>query len=200
MIVLPLDPDLGHPTGGNVTVEARIRRNACVNNAVLNLGILGGIASNRNRVAVATSHNLFSGRPAAANVRLVGGQNVLGPGSHHNRVTLRSIGDRFLGAAVGLQVEGGALQPEAMSGGFSLAERQSSHNRVTVVLDGAAFEGHDLDIAAYGTISRSNEPGGDHNAVKVVIAQAESPGLTIRVFDCFPEQNFAACSNKTDVR
>ena len=170
MIILSLDPDLGHPTGGGVTVEAVIRRNACVNNAVMNLGIIGGIGSDHNRVHVETSHNLFGGRPVVANVRVVGGQNVLSPGSHHNRVKLRSIGDRFVGAAVGLQVEGGALQPASISGSFSVAERQSSNNQVKVELTKATFEGNDLDIVAYGAISRTNEPGGDHNEVEVGIA------------------------------
>ena len=199
MIILSLDPDLGHPTGGGVTVAAVIRCNACVNNAVMNLGIIGGIGSDHNRVHVETSHNRFGGRAVVANVRVVGGQNVLSPGSQHNRVTFRSIGDRFVGAAVGLQVEGGALQPASISGSFSVAERQSSDNQVTVELTKATFEGNDLDIVAYGAISRTNEPGGDHNEVEVGISHAGAPRLTNKAFDCFPRENFAACCNKADV-
>jgi hypothetical protein len=199
MIILSLDPDLDHPTSGNVRVEAKIRRNASVNNAGMNLVIFGGIGSNHNRMDVGTSHNLFGGRASPANVRVVGGQNVLTPGSHHNRVKLRSVGDHIVGAAVGLQVEGGALQSESMSGSFSLPERQSSNNKVTAVLADATFESNLADIVAYGGISRTNEPGGDYNEVRVVIAHAGSPRLTIKAFDCFPEENFAACSNRADV-
>jgi hypothetical protein len=199
MIILSLDPGLGHPTGGHVRVEAKIRRNASANNVTINLVIFGGIGSDHNRMDVETSHNLFGGCASLASVRVVGGQNVLTPGSHHNRVKLRSVGDRIVGAAVGLQVEGGALQSESMSGSFSLLERQSSNNKVTVLLAGATFESNLGDIVAYGGISRTTEPGGDHNAVRVVIPHAGSPRLTVKTFDCFPEGNFAACCNKASV-
>jgi len=199
MIILSLDPDLGHSTGGKVRVEAIIQHSASVNSTTVNLLIIGGIGSDHNRMDVQTSCNLFGGRASVANVRVVGGQNVLTPGSHHNRVKLRSVGDRFVGAAVGLQVEGGALQSESMSGSFSLPERQSSNNKATAVLTGATFESNLNDIVAYGGISRTNEPGGDHNEVRVVISHAGSPRLTVKAFDCSPEENFAACCNKARV-
>ena len=200
MIILSLDPDLGHSTGGKVRVEAIIQRSASVNSTTVNLLMIGGIGSDHNRMDVHTSCNLFGGRASVANVRVVGGQNVLTPGSHHNRVKLHSVGDRIVGAAVGLQVEGGALQSESMSGSFSLLERQSSNNKVTAVLADATFESNLDDIVAYGGISRTNEPGGDHNEVSVVIAHIDSPRLTIKAFACFPEENFAACSNRAEVR
>jgi hypothetical protein len=200
MIILSLDPDLDHPTGGNVRVEAIIQRSASVNSTTVNLLIIAGIGSDHNSMDVHTFCNLFGGRASVANVRVVGGQNVLTPGSHHNRVKLHSIGDRMVGAVVGLQVEGGALQPESMSGSFSLSERQSSSNTVTAVLADASFESNLDDIVAYGGISRTNEPGGDHNEVRVVISHTDSPHLTIKAFDCFPEENFAASSNRAEVR
>jgi len=198
MIILSLDPDLDHSTG-KVRVEAIIQRSASVNSTTVNLLIIGGIGSDHNRMDVQTSCNLFGGRASVANVRVVGGQNVLTPGSHHNRVKLRSVGDRFVGAIVGLQVEGGALQSESMSGSFSLSERQSSNNTVTAVLANTTFGSNDLDIAAYGAISRTNEPGGGHNEVRVVISHAGFPRMTIKTFDCFPEENFETCSNRVDV-
>jgi len=199
MSILSLDPDLGHPTSGHVRVEAKIRRNASVNNAGMNLVIFGGIGRDNNSMHVETSCNLFGGRASLVNVRVVGGQNFHTPGSHHNRVKLRSVGDRFVGAAVGLQVEGGALQSESMSGSFSLPERQSSNNKVRVQLVDATFESNLDDIVAYGGISRTNEPGGDHNEVRVVIGHAGSPRLTIEAYDCFPKENFETCSNKAEV-
>ena len=48
--------------------------------------------------------------------------------------------------------------------------------------------------------SRTNEPGGDHNEVRVVIVQAGSPCLTIKAFDCFPEANYTTGANKADVQ
>jgi hypothetical protein len=199
IFILSLDPDLGHPIGGRVAVEAVIHCSACVHNAVMNLGIVGGIGSDGNRVDVETSHNLFGGRPTGANVRVAGGQNVLSTGGHHNRVTLRSVGDRIVGAAVGLQVEGGTLQLASVSGGFPLVERQSSHNQAAVELTDAIFDRNDLDIAAYGALSRTGESVGDHNEVRVVMSRAGSSSLAIKAFDCFPEESFAACSNKAAV-
>jgi hypothetical protein len=173
----------------NVKVKARLRHNASVDNAGLNMFVNGGISTSGNELHVEAFHNVFRG--ANTNVSVVGGMDWSGtPGGSNNRVLLILNNNLIASGNLGISVVGGRLaRPD------SEEERQSSNNSVKVIGAHNTFQGNGTDIEVYGALSSTGEPGGDHNEVKVVIPNDGAIQTPPVVFSCFPVEDFPSCTN-----
>ena len=195
--VIAVDPDLDHPTGSDVDVQATLDRNASENNGTVNLFTHGGIGTDDSKVHVQAFHNVFRGGALLANVRSIGGFDYRAQGgANNNQMTLTLVDNLIANGEVGIRVEGGTLNTGFLSDpSIPLDDRKSSNNEVKVNISNTTFQNNVFDIVAYGALSLTGEPGGDNNKVKVVIQNDKAPELTIETHDCYPEGNFLSCTN-----
>jgi len=186
-----------HPTGTYADVHGDVHHNASVNNGLVNFFVAGGVGGTTDsEIIVDASHNVFRGATFIANVRIVGGQNAFPfSGSNNNQVKVNLVDNEISNNEIGLTVEGATLLGRPLP----LEERQSSNNKANVSLSGNTFENNTTDIRVLGSLSQTDEPGGDNNMAKVVIQDGSPETLAIDSHDCFPEGAFPICNSEAHV-
>lgn len=202
----------GDQAVSNAVLRAELMNNACVGNFTFNLAVFGGMGTDNNELHVTASGNVFrGGPPGSPSVNVVGAEDFLSPGGDNNTVKLLLDGNLIADGRVGLEVSGAALQagdlsspidpenPEA--GGFTLAERQASSNKVVVTVSNSAFQGYDaadtFAISATGSFASGSEPGGDNNTVNVFV---DSGPLKYQALGCFGPEGAPSCTSMATVQ